>query len=202
MALDPAGEFAVQSLFNWQQRAPQQLKKALRSLAELRLLSGAQLDVLGEDILRLMVRPAREKGSLNIADVGFGVSQVMPIIIRDVSLGSFGTLLVNQPEVHLHPSAQAQLANYFADRTSSRRYLIETHSEYLINRLRLLVAKGELDPKAVLIHYFDRSSGSAVRHYEVELERTGALAGAPDSFFETYSADAFTLAMAVTAVDK
>jgi len=104
-------------------------------------------------------------------------------------------LLVNQPEVHLHPSSQALLANYFVHESRERNFIIETHSEYLINRLRLLVAQNEISSKDVSIVYIDNGDeGPEVSN--IRIDKDGALIGAPDAFFDTYYADGNALVLA------
>ena len=86
--------------------------------------------------LHVKVRSGHQR---NIMDVGYGVSQSLPIIVDVLAAeeqigernGNYCTFLMQQPEVHLHPRAQAELASFFADSYSKRnnRFMIETHSE-------------------------------------------------------------------------
>lgn len=90
----------------------------------------------------------------NIADVGRGTSQVLPVIIGGYKLDSGDTYLVEEPEIHLHPRAQATLGDYFVELTKRGvQSIVETHSEYLILRLQQHVASGELDPAQVVFYY-------------------------------------------------
>lgn len=191
--VDPVGALAMQQLAVWKRNRPKLFKEVVHLLSELRLVDHVRPSSSSDDILKVLVKPSNQKRFVNLADVGFGLSQVLPIITKDVELGPRGTMLVNQPEVHLHPSAQAQLANYFSSRLENRRYVIETHSEYLINRLRLRVAEGEVKSEDVLIWYFDWSADGKVISHRITIESNGNLLGAPPSFFSTYSFDAFKL---------
>jgi len=163
-------------------------------LIKLELATDLSAEVELGEFLKLMVRPAGRLFPDTIADVGFGVSQVLPLLVADAALPAGGVLLVNQPEIHLHPSSQALLANYFAERIDRRQYILETHSEYLINRLRLLVANGTLSEDDVKIYY---CGGGAAGVQEVRVRKTGVLEGMPKDFFTTYSSDTFKLAMSV-----
>jgi predicted ATPase len=79
----------------------------------------------------------------NLADVGFGVSQVLPVLIQGLLTRSGGIYLVQQPEIHLHPDAQAGLADFFIYLASYGVItVVETHSEYLLLRLRRRLAEG------------------------------------------------------------
>ena len=102
----------------------------------------------------------RTKGPMrNLIDVGYGVSQVLPVIselFRDRDTPMF---LLQQPEVHLHPSAQAALGSLFcAIATRSRQLVVETHSDHLLDRVRMDVrdGKSQLKPEDVSILYFER----------------------------------------------
>ena len=76
----------------------------------------------------------------NLIDVGYGVSQVLPLLVELLPILSGASLfLLQQPEVHLHPSAQAALGSLFCTtvRASGRQLIVETHSEYIIDRIRM-----------------------------------------------------------------
>jgi predicted ATPase len=145
----------------------------------------------------MIIQPFGHRETANLADVGFGVSQALPLVVADVGLPNDSVLLVNQPEVHLHPTGQAQLANYFVDRIKKRQYIVETHSEYIINRIRILAQQGKVDPKQIAIIFFasDRRTKSLVKKYDIQLQKDGSLKGAPKQFFQTYYTDSFSLAM-------
>lgn len=139
----------------------------------------------------------------NIADMGYGFSQVLPILAqvwsrKYVSRGSFfdrsSFVVMEQPELHLHPAYQAGLADIFAksiklsDNEESNdqdlRFVIETHSEALINRIGELIYKGELNSDHVVIYIFEKdySDGSSkVRH--VTFDENGILENWPLGFF-------------------
>lgn len=99
--------------------------------------------------------------SLDITDVGFGVSQVLPVIVQGFFAKSGSLTLIEQPEVHLHPRMQADLGDLFIDialpykdkvRVCEKYLLIETHSEYLLKRIRRRMAMKEIKPSDVAIY--------------------------------------------------
>ena len=102
--------------------------------------------------------------------------------------GKTCTFLLQQPEVHLHPRAQAELASIFVESytKSSNRFLIETHSDYLIDRFRIAVRKGLLAADSVSVLYFEpNANGVTIRN--MSLDENGNLMDVPDgyrSFFE------------------
>lgn len=96
-------------------------------------------------------------GKCYLSDFGFGVSQVLPILVQGLIMNPETQLLVEQPEAQLHPTAQLELGSYFADIWNNRGVasIIETHSDNILLRLRRLIAKGELKPHEVSVAFFD-----------------------------------------------
>jgi len=195
--MDPIGNSSAQLIDDWKKHDSKRYRSVGRLLSALELTADLTAKRDSDGILKMMIRPFGHRETSNLTDVGFGVSQALPLVVSDVALPKNSVLLVNQPEVHLHPTAQAQLANYFSTRLGERQYIVETHSEYLINRLRLLAQQGKLDPDKVAIVFFHSSprSKKVVRKYDIQLQRDGSLKGAPKIFFKTYYADSFALAM-------
>ena len=123
--------------------------------------------------------------SSTIADVGYGVSQSLPIM-TDLIVHSNqpSALLLQQPEVHLHPRAQAELGTMFSEfvTKNSKGFIVaETHSDHLIDRIRIEVREGKLNPSLVNIVFFC-SEGNDVEIYQLDLDKQGNLIGAPKSY--------------------
>jgi hypothetical protein len=86
-----------------------------------------------------------QKSDANVADVGYGVSQILPVIVEGLLMWPGGIYMVEEPEIHLHPDAQAGLADFFLYLSSKGvRCVVETHSEYFLIRLRRRLAEGRL----------------------------------------------------------
>ena len=119
----------------------------------------------------------------NLIDVGYGVSQALPILVDTLQRQSaFDLFLLQQPEVHLHPKAQAELGSFFAQQADKRRrFVIETHSDYLVDRIRMEVRGGALRCHDVSLLYFERVKNGAVIH-NVELDQTGSIVDPPEGF--------------------
>ena len=120
----------------------------------------------------------------NLIDVGYGVSQALPIITELLRQEAPSTFLLQQPEVHLHPSAQAALGSLFCRIASSRRRLIvETHSDHLLDRVRMDVRDGAtgLKPDDVSILFFERR-GLDVRIHSLRLDEHGNVLGQPEGY--------------------
>jgi hypothetical protein len=124
---------------------------------------------------------------VNLMDVGYGVSQALPVIVQSVIRREKGLLLIQQPEVHLHPRAQAALGTFFAELVAAGRdtLLIETHSDYLVDRVRQAVAKGTISPEQVMILFFDHPKVETTV-YPITLDRLGNVEGAPPQYREFF----------------
>ena len=130
----------------------------------------------------------------NIMDVGYGVSQSLPILVellstgpedyRMVYAGRRGVrFLLQQPEVHLHPRGQAELANFFVNSVQKRghEFLIETHSDYIIDRIRILIRRGMIESEKVSILYFEPKRNSVEIH-NLSLDKYGNIQNAPSGY--------------------
>jgi len=113
-----------------------------------------------------------------------------------MSISDDSILVLAQPEIHLHPNAQAALADYFVQQVAKtqKQYIIETHSEYLLNRIRLAIVKGEIDPSWVSLYYFENSVDGSMT-YPIELMTDGEVRNAPQGFFDTYMIDTMNIAL-------
>ena len=124
----------------------------------------------------------------NIADVGYGVSQLLPFLgqVAKASLEKRRKhFLFQQPEDHLHPRAQAAFASFIADsaKKDGHTFLVETHSDFIVNRVGVHVAKGDIDPDDVALLYFEpQKSGGAVKIHRIELNRNGEPISPPKGY--------------------
>ena len=120
----------------------------------------------------------------NIIDVGYGVSQILPVITELLRPGAPSMFLLQQPEVHLHPSAQAALGTLFCQVADwNRQLVVETHSDHLIDRVRMEVRDDDLSikPEEVSILYFEREE-LGVRIYSLGLDKEGNVLNAPSTY--------------------
>ena len=140
-------------------------------------LGGWQLAIARQgDFFSIVLRkPGAPSVEINIADVGTGISQVLPIIVQrmfDTEAGrSSGIEIVEQPELHLHPAVHGDVAELYvlAAKIPSSRLIVETHSENFILRVRQLVARGELNPEDVIIYWVDDAQlGSTITTIHID----------------------------------
>ena len=135
----------------------------------------------GEDPFQVMVRTGGPP--MNLVDVGYGVSQALPIIYQ-LEQRQHDVFLLQQPEVHLHPRAQAELGTLVARLAKARAgalFMLETHSDYIIDRVRMEVAAGRLDHKNVTIVFFDKKRHE-VQPKNIYLSDKGDVIDPPENF--------------------
>ena len=120
----------------------------------------------------------------NLIDVGYGVSQVLPVITELLRRDAPPLFLLQQPEVHLHPSAQAALGSLFCQAAGPySQLIIETHSDHLLDRVRMDVRDGatRLKPEDVSVLYFERGELD-VRIHSLRLDEEGNVLGEPEGY--------------------
>lgn len=172
------------------------LRKALNSFGKASgLFSDVEVRRIGReesDPFQFKIKVANS--AFNLMDVGYGVSQVLPIVV-DVVRGHKGsTFLLQQPEVHLHPKAQAELGSFLGTlaKTDQKRFVIETHSDYLVDRVRMEVRNKRLSPDDVALLYFERMNGH-VEIRQLELDEAGNIINAPESYRQFFLAEEMRL---------
>ena len=120
----------------------------------------------------------------NITDAGYGINQVLPHLTELLRPDARDLFLLQQPEVHLHPIVQAELGVLFGTiAAEGRQLIVETHSDYLINRVRLDIRdqKSRIEAKDVSILYFE-SDDENVRIHSITIDQYGNIIGAPPSY--------------------
>ncbi|MGO7530590.1 DUF3696 domain-containing protein [Rhizobium leguminosarum] len=139
----------------------------------------------------LRVSTDAEGAMHHLTNVGVGVSQVLPIVVNALLAQPGALLIFEQPELHLHPKVQARLADFFvALALDGKQLVLETHSEYLIDRLRLRIALAEDDDARDMISIlFSEKRGGKTTFTPVELTEYGAVTNWPKDFFEQSQRD-------------
>ena len=131
------------------------------------------------------IQLAVQKGpNVNLSDVGYGVSQVLPILVRILKTGNHSTtFLMQQPELHLHPMGQAEFISTLNEirKTYSHSYIIETHSDYMIDRARIEIMNGNLRPEDVSLIYFE-PEGTKVKIDNIQFDDQANLIDEPPYF--------------------
>ena len=148
----------------------------------------------GGDPFQIQVRKYGNGRLRHLTDVGYGVSQALPVLVellqshqfhRQHSRSGSPMLLLQQPEVHLHPRAQAALGTLLSSAAADRQIIVETHSDYIIDRVRMDVRDEttSLKPADVSILYFEPGDGdSEVKIHNIRLDQMGNVLDAPPSY--------------------
>lgn len=139
-----------------------------------------------DDLFSLVFSGERPRSKTNLADVGFGASQVLPLIVQALAARESSLMIAEQPEIHLNPRLQGVLADLFVEMANAdRRVIVETHSEHLLLRLRTLIASGTIDPSLVAL-YFVEKAGTLSTVKEIPIEANGHIRASdwPHGFFE------------------
>ena len=132
------------------------------------------------------MRVQKEYGSASVllTDVGFGVSQILPVLVLCYYVEEGSTLLFEQPEIHLHPSVQSSLADLFIDVTKHRniQIIVESHSEHLLNRLQRRMAEERVCQEDLAL-YFCETKRNEANLVPLETDSFGNIKNWPKDFF-------------------
>jgi len=215
----PSGERAIDLLITEELlKAPgHPLQEAISFwLHHLNLAKGVSVrDIAkGANLFAVDLAGVGQRSEANLADVGYGISQVLPVLVQGLLMLPGGIYMVQQPEIHLHPDAQAGLADFFLYLCSKGvRTVIETHSEYFLIRLRrrlaerkLMLKRGPLTQQdttipigiedvAILLTSIDRRTGGVVK--ELEIGKSFQFENLPRGFMSQAVEDRIALLKAV-----
>lgn len=141
---------------------------------------------------------------INIADSGFGFSQILPMLVAGVTSPQDSFIILEQPEIHLNPKIQTSLADVFVNMTKTGTNLIvETHSEHILLRLRTLIAKQEIKPSEVGLYFVERQGGvSFIREIPIEGDGQILVDAWPEDFFADSIRESLNLANSQMALRK
>jgi predicted ATPase len=138
----------------------------------------------------VLVKTSGSKSLVNLTDVGFGLSQVLPVIVQCFYAPRGSILIFEQPEIHLHPRVQAALADLFIEAICARegakerriQILVESHSEHFLRRLQRRVAEEKLKKEEAALYFCEAGrEGSRIR--ELEVDDYGRISNWPEHFF-------------------
>jgi hypothetical protein len=157
-------------------------------MREFGLAADVRLNRVGGNNYSVVFEDPNTHLKVNLADVGFGASQVLPIVIEGFYARDRAMLLIEQPEIHLHPKAQGVLGDLLIDIANfegGKTVLVETHSEHVLSRIRRRIAERRLKRDSVAIYYCEPSAGGTkVREIGVNANGQYENDGLPEGFFE------------------
>ena len=190
------GENYEDQIISWETQKSPEYKELISILKDLDLLHEIKSKRLDGGRFEILIRSKKDGVWSSLNDVGFGISQFLPIIVADLQLGKNSTLFIAQPEIHLHPKIQAQFADYLVKQIidNKKKYIIETHSEYLLNRIRLAIVKKTIEETDVKTYFID-NNGKSAKSFDIVFKTNGQIKNAPKSFFDTYMLDVMNIAI-------
>ena len=180
--------YAASIIHNWQNTEDGRLNTLINALRRLGLTGQISTQKIGDtrielQVGRLPLRGTGETDMVSIADVGLGVSQVLPVLVALIVAEPGQLVYLEQPELHLHPRAQVALAQVLADAAKRGvRVVAETHSSLLLLAVQTLVAEGKLSPELVRLHWFTRGENGATKIDTADLDEAGAYGDWPEDF--------------------
>jgi len=201
------GERAVEAIlaagsrhYNW--KAKQKTKTlpvvVAERLKQMGLIESFAVKPLGphRKEYEVLVRTNAAMPEVKLTDVGFGVSQILPVIVECLYVPSHSTVIFEQPEIHLHPRVQADLADLFVDAIRARenssprncQFIIESHSEHFLRRLQRRIAEQKLSTDDAAL-YFVNTTGTEAHIEQLDVDLFGNIKNWPEGFFGDEMAD-------------
>jgi len=165
-------------------------QKIAESLQRLGLLESFRIEeLLDGRLLRVLVKRFKNGPEVPLTDVGFGVSQVLPILVLCYTVEEGSIIVLEQPEIHLHPAAQSALAGELVRFAAERnlQFIIESHSEAFLRRFRLLLATEEFEnnftPEDLKLYFCEQDEFGKGQLDLLELDEYGQVKNWPEDFF-------------------
>ena len=162
-----------------------------------RFFPGCELNLVKvpqANAVTLGIRTTRSTDFHRPIHTGFGLTQVLPIVVAALSTDEGGLLLIENPEVHLHPAGQAAMGEFLAEVAAAGvQAILETHSDHVLNGVRRAVKKGILAPDQTALHFFrrrqDEKDELAVQVESPIMDSDGNVDSWPDGFFDQFDKD-------------
>jgi predicted ATPase len=180
-------DYVASVVNHWKNTEDKRIEDLEKALIALGLTS--KIDARQVNDVQIELRVNRLPGSddvsdmVSIADVGMGVSQVLPVLVAILVAEPGQLVYLEQPEIHLHPRAQVGLAEVLANAANRGvKVVLETHSELLLLAVQSLVAEGKLSSDLVKLHWFTRRKDGVTEVSSAELDEAGAFGDWPEDF--------------------
>lgn len=173
-------------------KANKTLKKQVEAWIN-QFFEGVEFNSVLDEALRLVKLQVKQKeqdmGYVSLNNVGFGLAYVLPIILSCLKSPKESLIIIENPEAHLHPKGQSLLGQFLAKVSGdSRQVIIETHSEHIINGMRLYALKNQINPQDISINFFSINDGST-QVQKIDLNNDMEMLTWPEDFFDQQEID-------------
>jgi predicted ATPase len=182
-------DYFASIVYYWQVTQNSRIEELNKYLQNLGLTSKVTASRSNDIQIELQVGLSKDISDtvVNIADVGLGVSQVLPVLVALLIAEPGQLVYLEQPELHLHPRAQANLAQPLIDAANRGvKVVVETHSDLLLTRIKTLVAEEAIDPAKLILHWFSRGDDGITKINSKELDKVGAYGEFPIDFSDVF----------------
>lgn len=157
------------------------------------IVPGVEVNFSSEQTMRLtqmqVSQPFFDTGFQSPNNFGFGISYILPIIVMGLLIGEGAMLIVENPEAHLHPSGQSRIGYFLSQIASDNvQVIIETHSEHVINGIRIHALKNGIKPSEICINYFLNNKENHIVN-RIQLNERMDIKSWPDGFFDQEEKD-------------
>ena len=156
-------------------------------LKKLKLVHEFRIEEISEgtNLYRAVVKTSKSGPQTALTDVGFGVSQVLPALVLLYYVPEGSTVLMEQPEIHLHPAVHSGLADAMLEVAEIRnvQIIVESHSEYLMRRLQRRVAEGKKSPEDIKLYFVSTNRHGNAQASDLALNQWGEIENWPTNFF-------------------
>jgi predicted ATPase len=182
------GELTTPALLAAQRESSYVEEKVAYWLKELGLIHDFRLQPIAENRREheIRIRRTPKSAETTITDVGFGVSQILPVLVLCYYVPEGSTIILEQPEIHLHPSVQAGLADVLIDAMKTRniQIILESHSEHLLRRLQRRIAEAQnITNGDAALYFCDMDDNGESHLMPLELDEFGNINNWPQGFF-------------------
>lgn len=147
-------------------------------------------EIVDTDLIKVMYRKSSSAKMFRPRHVGTGVSYVASIIIAALSCKKDSIIIVENPEIHLHPAAQSKLIEFFAFLASRGvQVIIETHSDHIFNGMRKSIKRGEITSENSQVYFFKQDEKGICNPINIEISKTGAIINQQNGLFDQFDDD-------------
>jgi hypothetical protein len=194
------GGEAVQALLATRE-GPRTVPRVREWLKRMNLIDALRIEPIAPNRkdYEIRLRKSHASAEVLLPDVGFGVSQILPVLVLCYYAAEGSTLILEQPELHLHPAAQSELGDLLIEVVNERKLqiIVESHSEHLLRRIQRRVAEGAFEAKDASIYFCEIENGES-KARELELTDDGFIKNWPKDFFGDEMGDLAAMTEAAT----